>query len=267
MRKVTIGKTVVSGLLMGGNPFSGFSHQSEERTREMLAYYTPERIKEALRRAEEAGINTFCGRTDDHIMGIVRDYWKEGGNIQWFAQVRTDKDAPDSWRRWMKAAIDQGAAACYVHGGEVDFWHANNQLDKLRDALDMMRKGGVTAGMAGHSPRAHEWIRDNLDVDFQMCCHYNPTDRSKTPHHISTGEKWNDEDRARMLEVIATIEKPVIHYKVFAGGNKPVVPAFELLGRVMRETDVVCVGFFTKDDPEMIAKDVALFEKHVDSSS
>ncbi len=263
MRKVTIGKTTVSGLLIGGNPFSGFSHQGDARTREMLDYYTPGRIKQTLRAAEEAGINAFCGRTDDHIMGIVAEYRREGGKIQWFAQVRTDRDEPESWRGWMKRAIDAGAAACYMHGGETDFWYANGQLDNFPDALDMMRKGGVTAGFAGHKPEAHAWIRDNLDVDFQMCSHYNPSDRSKTPHHISVDEKWNNEDRKRMVETIATIEKPVIHYKVFAGGNKPIEPAFEFLGRVMRETDVVCTGLFLKDDPEMIARDVALFEKYI----
>lgn len=267
MRKVKFGKALVSRILVGGNPFSGFSHQSEERTREMLDYYTPERIKDTLRQAEEAGINTFCGRTDDHIMGIIRDYWKEGGKIQWFAQVKQDKGDLTSWRGWLKASIDLGATGVYIHGGEVDYWFANGMLDNLYDAFEMMREGGVVAGFAGHSPKAHEWIRDNLDVDFQMCCHYNPSDRSKSPHHISIGEKWNEEDRRNMLDVIATIEKPVIHYKVFAGGNMPVVPAFELLGRVMRDNDVICTGFFLKDDPDMIAQDVALFEEYVEAPS
>ncbi len=87
MRKVQIGNVQVSGLCIGGNPFSGFSHQNSERNKEMTDYYTPECIKETLRKAENAGINTFFGRTDDHILGIVEDYWNEGGKIQWFAQV------------------------------------------------------------------------------------------------------------------------------------------------------------------------------------
>lgn len=203
MRKVTIGgKVQVSGLCLGGNPFSGFSHQNPERSQEMTRYFTPERIKETLRAAENAGINTLFARADDHIISV--------------------------------------------------------------EALDMIREGGVSAGFSGHKPESHEWIRNNLDVDFQMCCHYNPTDRTKSPHHISVDEKWNDEDRDRMVRVITTIEKPVVHFKVFAGGNKPIIPAFELLGRAMRKNDVVCVGMFTKDDPDMIRKNVALFEKHVD---
>jgi len=128
----------------------------------------------------------------------------------------------------------------------------------------MMREVNVAAGFAGHSPDAHKWINDNLDVDFQMCCHYNPTDRSRNPHHIGEGEKWDYEDRQLMLDVIANIKKSVVHYKVFAGGNKPIIEAFETMGKCMRQIDVACVGLFPKDDPDMIRKDIALFEKYVD---
>lgn len=266
MRKVKIGKVVVSGLCIGGNPFSGFSHQSKEKNREMIEYYTPDRVKQALREAERVGINTFFGRTDDHILGLIKDYWDEGGTIQWVAQVNQEKDNPGSWRKWLKASIELGACGAYIHGGEVDYWHANKMFDNLREALDMMREADIAAGFAGHSPEAHEWIRDNLDVDFQMCCHYNPTDRSKSPQHIDVGEKWNDEDRERMLKTITSIQKPVVHYKVFAGGNKPVIPAFELLGKAVRPNDVVVVGIYTKDNPEMISEDVSLFRKYVDKS-
>jgi hypothetical protein len=264
MRLVQIGSVKVSGLCIGGNPFSGFSHQTSERSKEMTDYYTPERIKETLRIAEKAGINTFFGRTDDHILGLVKEYWDEGGKIQWFAQVCTEQNDADAWRKWIKASAKLGASATYIHGGVVDSWYANKNYDKFKEALDMMRDAKVSAGFAGHSPDAHKWINENLDVDFQMCCHYNPSDRSKSPHHVGEGEKWDYDDRSLMLDVIADIQKPVVHYKVFAGGNKPINEAFEVMGKCMRSVDVACVGFFPKDDPDMISKDVALFEKYVD---
>ncbi len=264
MRIVKIGNVKVSGLCIGGNPFSGFSHQTQERSNEMTAFYTPERIKGTLHKAETAGINTLFARTDDHIMGIIKDYWDEGGTIQWFAQVCTESNDPDAWRKWLKASVKLGACGAYIHGGVVDSWYANGLFDNFREALDMMRDANVSAGFAGHQPEAHEWIRDNLEVDFQMCCHYNPTDRSKNPHHNNQGEKWDDDDRKLMLDVISTIQKPVAHYKVFAGGNKPIIEAFEVMGKSMRDNDVACVGFFVKDDPDMIRKDIALFEKYVD---
>lgn len=264
MRTVNIGRATVSKLCIGGNPFSGFSHQGEKKSREMVEYYTPECIIQTLKTAEQAGIDAFFGRTDDHILGIVRDCWDQGGTIQWFAQISQDSADPESWRKWLKASIELGATGAYLHGGAVDFWYANKMFDHFREALDMMREADLAAGFAGHSPNAHEWIRDNLDVDFQMCCHYNPTDRSKSPHHISIGEKWNNEDRERMLKTIDTIQSPVVHYKVFAGGNKPIIPAFQLLGEVMKPKDIVLVGIFLKDNPNMIAEDVSFCEEYIE---
>jgi hypothetical protein len=264
MRRVPIAKVRVSGLCIGGNPFSGFSHQSDERSREMTGYYTPQRIKETWAAAEKAGINTFFGRTDRHIIDLVKEYWDEGGTIQWFAQVCTEDGKPDVWRDWLKAAVALGASGTYLHGGVVDLWYANQLWDNFREALGMMRDAGVAAGFAGHNADAHAWIRDNLQPDFQMCSYYNPTDRSQHAGHISAGEKWDDADRARMLEVIASIKTPVVHYKVFAGGNRPIVPSFQIMGEHMRPSDVACIGLFLKDDPQMITKDIALFEKYVD---
>jgi hypothetical protein len=67
-----------------------------------------------------------------------------------------------------------------------------------------------------------------------------------------------------MLAVIASIKRPVIHYKIFAAGNKPILPAFQVLGSVMRKGDVACVGMFLKDDPDMITKNIEYFKKYVD---
>ena len=197
-------------------------------------------------------------------MGIIEDYWNEGGKIHWFAQVCTERDDPEAWKKWIKASAKLGACAGYLHGGVVDNWYANKLFHKFQEFLDMMREANMVAGFAGHSPEAHEWIRDNLEVDFQMCCYYNPSDRSKNPHHTNIDEKWHKDDRKRMLEVISTIKKPVVHYKVFAGGNKPIIEGFEIMGKSMRNMDVACIGFFLKDDPDMIRKDINLFEKYVD---
>lgn len=265
MRTRTIGTAQVSGLCIGGNPFSGFSHQSDARSRQMREYYTEARIRATLAQAEAHGINTFCGRTDDHICGVLRAYWHEGGRIQWFAQVCTERGDNDSWRKWLTAAAELGATAAYLHGGVVDYSYANQECVRLEEFLRRCRDLGVIAGFAGHKPEAHAWIRDHVDADFQMCSYYNPTDRSRHAGHIDTGEVWDDEAREAMLAVIDTIQRPVVHYKIFAGGNKPIVPAFQILGQHAKEHDVACIGVFLKDDPGMIQADVALFEEHVEA--
>ena len=264
MRTTKIGEVEVSRLVIGGNPISGFSHQSPERDREMREYFTNDRVHELLREAEERGINTFFARTDDHILGVIREYWDGGGTIQWFAQIVYSTDDADVHREWIRRAGDMGARGMYLHGGATDFWHANGMFDLFHEALELMRSYNVPGGFAGHAPLAHEWVGNDVKPDFQMCSHYSPSDRTKDPSHTGVGEKWDPADRARMLEVIETLPCPAVHYKVFGGGNRPVNEAFQTLGRCVRENDVVCIGVFPGDDPQVLARDIALFEEHVE---
>jgi hypothetical protein len=264
MRLRQLGTARVSGLCIGGNPFSGFSHQTPERSQQMRAYHTVDRIHHVLAEAEAVGINTFFGRTDAHIFDIVRSYWQGGGRIQWFAQVCPAPGDPDSWRQWLDGAAEVGATGAYIHGGVVDHWHASGAFANCEEALSRMRQHGLVAGFAGHRPAAHAWIRDHLEPDFQMCSHYNPTDRSQRAEHQAEGERWEETDRQAMLALIPTLPRPAVHYKVFAGGNRPVEPAFALLGQCLRTQDVACIGVFLQDDPDMLARDAALFAQYVD---
>lgn len=263
MRKVRLGDIEVSRLIIGGNPFSGFSHQSPERDREMIRYYTAARIKDVLARAEAAGIDTFFGRTDRHIRRLLWEYWDEGGKIQWVGQ--TASELGDQLRAIRDAAA-AGAKGVYLHGGIVDYWYAQEQYDLLRAALETMRECGVAAGFAGHSVEAHTWIRDNLQPDFQMCSYYDPSPRASSPHHAGpVGEKWEDAHRDRMVALIQEMPWPVVHYKVFAGGNKPIRAGFEFLATSMRQNDLVCVGHYLGDNPDMIAENVRTFDEVVEA--
>jgi hypothetical protein len=262
MKNIQFGDIAVSRFVIGGNPFSGFSHQGPARDREMVAYYTAARIKEALYKAEQAGVNTVFARTDRHVMRLMIEYWNEGGTIQWFGQTASE------WGDQMRAirsAAATGAKGVYVHGGIVDYWFAQGQFDLLEQALETMRDCGVVAGFASHSVAAHTWIRDNLAPDFQMCCYYDPSARANSPHHVSTTEeKWDDTHKERMVELIQTLLWPAVHYKVFAGGNRPIEAGFQYLARSMRERDLVCIGHFLKENPDMIAENVATFERLVE---
>ena len=81
MDTVNIGELSVSRLIIGGNPFSGFSHQGSARDMEMRHYYTTERIKQTLSEAQALGINTHISRADHHVMRVLLEFWDEGGAI------------------------------------------------------------------------------------------------------------------------------------------------------------------------------------------
>ena len=258
MRTVKFGDVEVTRFVIGGNPFSGFSHQSRERDREMVHYYTAARIKETLRKAEAAGINTFFGRTDRHVKRMLLEYWDEGGQMQWFGQ--TASELGDQLRA-IRDAATAGAVGVYVHGGIVDHWYTQGQFDMLEAALQQMRDCGLVAGFAGHMPEVHTWIRDNLQPDFQMCCYYDPSPRAASPHHVGGHEeRWDEERRAQMAAFIPTLPWPAIHYKVFAAGNRSIEEGWQFLAQQMRPNDMACIGVYLKDNPSMIAENVATFD-------
>ena len=84
---VRIGKETFSKLIIGGNPFSGFSHQSPAKDDQMRHHYTTARIRETLLAAERLGITAHISRADHHVMRYLMEHWDQGGKMQWIAQT------------------------------------------------------------------------------------------------------------------------------------------------------------------------------------
>ena len=256
---VTLGSLTVSRLILGGNPFSGFSHQNPAKDREMVAYFTTAHIKDTLRQAEALGITTLIARADRHIMRTLQEYWAEGGAIQWIAQT-----APEyaSLSANITQAVAVGAVAVYLHGGQMDNLFANQKLEIVPDAIKHIHAAGLPAGIAAHDPRVHLWARDNVPIDFHMCSYYNPSRRdTHAEHRPSEAETFDPADRAAMTALIPALDKPAVHYKLFAAGRNDPRAAFTEAARHLRPGDAVCIGIFPKDRPNMLAEDLALFEE------
>ncbi len=134
----------------------------------MLDYYTVARIKETLARAEAAGINTTIMRSDAHIHRLLREYYNEGGQIQWIAQVPGDRSSPD-FQVDARRAVAAGAKAAYLHGGLLDACFADRDAEGFARLVEIMRQGGVPVGAAGHSPEAHLWAHE-LDRQIGKPC-------------------------------------------------------------------------------------------------
>ena len=257
--QILIGNLNISRLIIGGNPFSGISHLKKDL--EFQSYFTTDRIKKTLFEAESLGITTFFGRADNHIIRVLREYWDEGGKIIWVAQ-----QAPEigSFESGLHKAVNSGASAFYIHGGIMDSLVLNSRFETAHQYIDMIRKAGVPAGTAGHSPKVFEWADKNLDNDFFMGCYYNPGDRSKQPgYNPDTDEIYIPEDRDIKAKILPNLSKPVIHYKIFAAGRNDPDEAFSYASKIVRPQDGICIGVYTKDNPDMLKEDAALFEKYI----
>ncbi|MDH7601536.1 MAG: hypothetical protein QHI38_05235 [Armatimonadota bacterium] len=259
MQKIKIGNLEVSRFILGGNPFSGFSHQSPELDRAMVHYFTVDRIKRVLREAESLGINTLVARADNHIVRVLIEYWDEGGKIQWIAQT-----APEmlSIQRGIENAIKGGASACYIHGGVMDQLFETGRLDEVAPAIDMIRQAGIPAGIAAHNPEVHKWADRELDIDFHMCSYYNPAPRKESAEiRPGTIERFQDSDRDAMVETIRSLSSPAIHYKILGAGRKDPADAFAFAVKHLRPCDAVCVGIYDEHKSNMLREDVELFEQ------
>lgn len=254
---VQIGHLAISRLLIGGNPFSGFSHQSRQRDAEMLAWYTDERIIATLFEAEALGLRTCLMRGDDHITRVLAEYWRRGGAMQWVAQTNSRADSPAEGARY---CIEHGASACYLHGGVADHLIAQRQYEPFYAFQETVQSAGLPAGIAGHMPADFLWAEQHLALDFYMVSYYNPSPRDQVPHHDpATVERYADEDRDERVAIIPRLRRPAIHYKVLAAGRTPADEAFAFAAAHLRPQDAICVGIYTGDNPHMLREDVELF--------
>lgn len=264
METVSIAGVKTSRFILGSNPFSAFSHQGTQRDLEMKRYYTVARIKETLFRAESLGITTLIARTDFHIMRMLQEYYDEGGKLQWFAQTCPRVGPAEMC---INRARSMNARACHIHGGVTDYLLAQERTEEIQPAIDRIRESGMIAGIAGHNPGVFKWAQEHLDCDYYMCCYYNPTPRDENPEHVyGAPELYREEDRKTAAELIPTLSRPLIHYKVLAAGRNDPAEAFALVARLMRPNDAVCVGVYTGDNPDMLADDVRLFEDSIVSA-
>lgn len=242
----------VTRLILGGNPFGGYSHQSKARNEEMLAYYTPERIIETLHRAEAAGINTFIMNNGPDLVKVIRRYRNEGGQLQWIAQL-SHRYTGCTMRSAVAEAVEVGASAAYIHGREVELLCEEDDGAKMTSWLDCVREHGIPAGVAGHAAEVHRWVDALNTADFHAVCFF----RCGSVHD-GLGLKFKLRDMPGAVECIRAIQKPCIGYKIMAAGRIDPYMAFEYAFNQIKPSDVVNVGMHRGDKDDMVEENVKL---------
>jgi hypothetical protein len=251
---IKLGEKNITRLIMGGNPLRGNSHFSAEMDKEMLNYYTTEKVVETLHSCEKAGINTLQARGDYIILQWLEIFRREGGNLLWIAQ--TASEMHDIFQN-IRVCAAAGAFAIYHHGTRTDnLWH-EGKIDMVKDYLSCIRDTGALVGLGTHNPEIIEYVEDrDWDVDFYMACFYNLS-RAPRESAIVSGraahetEKFFDEDREKMCAVIRKTAKPCLAFKILAACRKcstqeSVEEAFRYAFANIKPIDAVVVGMFPK---------------------
>jgi hypothetical protein len=255
---VKFGKFEITRLIIGSNPFYGYSHFNRTLDQLMREWYTQDRRMEVLHACERQGINAWQAHYDDQVLEDFKRYRAEGGKMQLvlladFALMQNPKLLPE--------AAKLGPLGVAHHGNRTDERFRNGETGKIKDFLKAVRDTGVMVGVSTHNPAVIDTAEgENWDVDYYQCCLYRV---SRTPEEARAefgeapiGETFMEKDPERMCKMIRQTRKPCLAFKLFGAGrtstsSKHVERGFGFAFANIKPTDAVIVGMYPRFKDEV----------------
>lgn len=242
---------VFSKMILGGNLLSGWAHSRDLIYVSSLvrAYHTKQKIFETFQVAEQCGVDTLLSNTV--IGSVINEYWNKGyGKMQFIADCAglnydgTGTPSPKPYSEYIdivKKAIDDGATACYIQGETADHYIANNRIDEIVGAMNLVRDAGLPVGIGAHRIETiMRCVELGLDTDFWMKTLHNHNYWSaKHPEWHDNMYCFNPEETIRFMDALP---QPWIAFKVLAAGALRPEEAFRYA--FQNGADFICVGMY-----------------------
>lgn len=171
---VRFGGTDITRLIVGSNPFYGYSHFNQVLDNHMREWMTQDRKMEILRAAEQHGINTWQLHYNDEPYRDFKRYRAEGGKMNLilladFALMKDPGLIP-------KVASDMKPLGIGHHGNRTDERFRAGEKNKVREFLKVVRDSGVMVGLSTHNPRVIEIVEnEGWDIDYYQACLFRVT--------------------------------------------------------------------------------------------
>ncbi len=268
--KVKVGKYEVTRLVIGSNPFYGYSHFNRLFDRHMTEWYTQERVLEVLRRCEASGINTWQLSCSERALSDLRRYLEEGGKMNWL--ILADGDLGSYPSKMIPEMLKLKPMAIVHHGGRTDAHFARNEMHLVQDYLKRVRDAGIMVGLSTHNPSVIDYVEGRgWDIDFFMTCLYKV---SRTADEIRKmwgeaplplGEIYLEKDPERMTSMIRQTRKTCFAFKILAAGRSTDTPqqverAYQYAFSNIKPRDGVIVGMYPRYKDE-VTENTALARK------
>lgn len=233
-----IGNLKISRMFLGGNLIGGWAHARDliYVSKLVKAYHHDQKVFDTFRLAEKCGINTIL--TNPALCRVINKYWRqEKGKIQFIS----DCGYQDDVILGIKVSVDAGASACYVHGGIADRLVEEGKLEVIGEALELIRRNGLPAGIGGHKLETVKGcVAFGLEPDYWV----------KTLHRVdywsATPEEEHDNiwctDPEETIAFMNKLEQPWIAYKVLAAGA--IHPEVGFPYAFENGADFICVGMY-----------------------
>ena len=235
----------VSKLIIGDNPYNGHSYIKDYVSgSEMRNYYTEEKILEDIHKMEELGINTMLPLADPFIIRVLEHYRHNGGKMNFIFQtygplMRTLDTAEISMREMMSVE----PIGIYLSGTYNDVRYETGRVAEILPTLNKLKETGIPIGFGTHHPQLIEKCEaEGWNPDFYMACmyHFRKNRLGEESGFITGKSKPNveiiPEERALMLNTLKAVDKPVIAFKIFGGGQRLVGQTEAARREIIRET-------------------------------
>jgi hypothetical protein len=155
-------------------------------------------------------------------------------------------------------AINSGATALYIQGGEGDKYISEGKFDMVFKAIDYIKKQGFLAGMGAHSLETIKACeREGIPADFYVkTLHHDrywsahPEEnreeysiiRTFSPDHNKYHDNMWDLFPSRTIEYMKNVNKPWVAFKVLAAGA--IQPRDGFRYAFENGADFIAVGMF-----------------------
>jgi hypothetical protein len=256
---VEFGGRKITKLIIGSNPFYGYSHSVPMLDRFVREYFTPERRVETLLRAEQCGLNTWQVHYNDPTIEDWKAYRAAGGTMN--VLLLSDFAMTTDWSLIPKIARELKPVAIAHHGNRTDERFRTGQMHVVRDFVKAVHDAGLPAGISCHNPEVVQYVEDHgWDNDYYMTCLYrvsrNEAEARAQFGEAPLGEVFLEKDPERMTDQVRKTGKTCFAFKLLAAGRNTrnaaaVERAFRYaLGRI-KSKDAVIVGMCPKFQDEV----------------
>jgi hypothetical protein len=254
--KMNFFRTEISRMVLGVNPFCGYSHYNNNYSGAMREWYTADRVCAVMHQCTRFGINAFNYVALGRMPQDWQQFVAEGGQMHLIMQVLHDTPTTIEQAKTVKPL------AMFRQGEVVDQAFRDGKMKEVRDWCKVVRDMGIIVGVGTHKPEVISQVEEEgWDVDFYAGCVYNRTrsveewkkvlngEITEMPHEI-----YLQSDPPRMYGVMRQTSKPCFAFKILAAGRideGSVEQAFRTAFSSLKPNDGVLVGMFRRGKDEV----------------
>jgi hypothetical protein len=258
--RTMIGNLSVSRMIIGSNPFFGFSHTSAARDKQIKEAMTPHRMADVIEVFLNAGIDTIMGLVQfpGFLEAISEAEQRTGAKCIVISTPAINiADEPEAFAQ-AEQTFDKeaalGAMICMPHQLSTDRLvdMRERRIKNMEAYCRMIRERGMVPGLSTHMPETIVYADEtDLDVETYICV-YNAAGFLM---HLEAD--W-------VHRLIWNAKHPVITIKPMAAGRILPLVGLAFNWATIRDIDMVTVGAFTPDEArELIEISTSILERRV----